>query len=133
MSRLKLLFWCLVVMTLIILFGASNPDFEGMAEARQKFASTGRGDITVVALQDAAKSDYLKGVQLAAEQINDSPDKLLGRKIDIRIEQDGTNFDNSKSTIRRVVADPSVVAVLGHRSSSVAIPASVIYEKSQIL
>jgi ABC-type branched-subunit amino acid transport system substrate-binding protein len=120
-------------MTLIILFGASNPDFEGMAEARQKFASTGRGDITVVALQDAAKSDYLKGVQLAAEQINDSPDKLLGRKIDIRIEQDGTNFENSKSTIRRVVADPSVVAVLGHRSSSVAIPASVIYEKSQML
>ena len=133
MSRLKLLFWCLLVMTLIILFGANNPDFEGMAEARQQFARTSKGDITVVALQDAGRSDYLKGVQLAAEQINDSPEKLLGRSIDIRIEQDGTNFDNSKSTIRRVVADPSVVAVLGHRSSSIAIPASVIYEKSQML
>jgi len=93
-SRVKMLFWTLVVLILFVMFGASNPDFEGMAEARQKFASQDSGDITIVALQDVAKSDYLKGIQLAAEHVNDRPGKLLGRELDVRIEQDGTNFEN---------------------------------------
>lgn len=118
---------------LLISLTACSPDFENLAEQRLSLARKATGPIKVVAVGQEVNSNYIKGVLLAAEEINQSKTKLLGRDINIQVEADGGSFEESKPLIRRIVSDPSVTAVLGHRSSSVAIPASVIYERSQII
>lgn len=116
-----------------IVFSLFEPDFEGMAEARSHYASLNKGDINIVAIEDFAETNYVKGIRLAVEEINSSPQKLLGRNIHLSIAKEGRNFTESKPIIRRIAGNPKVTAVLGHRKSSIAIPASVIYEKSQVI
>lgn len=129
MSVARLLAWLLVCLNL----AACSPDYEQMAQQRLEYARQNKGDIHIVAVQDTYKSNYLNGVLLAAEEINQRPNKLIGRSLNVSIEQDEESFDDTKPTIRRIAADPKVTAVLGHRSSSIAVPASVVYERSQIL
>jgi len=107
-------------------------DYESAAEHRLEYAKKNKGDIVIAVFQDVDKSNYIKGVVLAVEQIQQQGG-LLGRNIKLLIEQDDLDFDSMKSTIRRIAANPKVSAVLGHRSSALAIPASVVYEKSKIL
>jgi ABC-type branched-subunit amino acid transport system substrate-binding protein len=129
MSVARLLAWLMVCLNL----AACSPDYDQMALQRLEYARQNKGDIHIVAVQDTYKSNYLNGVLLAAEEVNKRPDKLLGRTLNVSIEQDGESFDDTKPTIRRIAADPKVTAVLGHRSSGIAVPASVVYERSQIL
>ncbi len=129
MNATRLLVWLIVCLNL----AACSPDYEQMAQQRLDYARQNTGDIHFVAVQDTYKSNYLNGVLLAAEEINQRPNKLMGRSLNVSIEQDGESFDDTKPTIRRIAADPKVTAVLGHRSSSIAVPASVVYERSQIL
>lgn len=126
---IRLLAWLVLCLNL----AACSPDYEGMAQQRMEYARQNKGDIHVVAVQDTYKSNYLNGVLLAAEIINQRPGKLLGRTLNVSIEQDGESFEATKPTIRRIAANPKVTAVLGHRSSSIASPASVVYERSQII
>ena len=128
------LLWRLGALILVISFlAACNPDFSGMAERRQLFARQNTGNIHIVAFQDLQKSSFLQGVLLAVEEVNQRPQKLLGRTLIANIEQDGASFEDIKPTIRRIAANPRITAVLGHRSSRIAVPASVIYERSQII
>lgn len=110
-----------------------SPDFDNMAEQRLGWARKSKGPIKVVAIGKETQSNFIKGVLLAADEINQSKEKLLGRELLIQTEKDGSSFEDSKPLIRRIVADPAVTAVLGHRSSSIAVPASVIYERSQVI
>lgn len=122
----------LVALLAFCLVGCS-PNFELIAQKRMEYARQNQGDIQIVAMQDVYKSKYLNGILLAAEEINQRPNKLLGRTLTIEIEQDGKSFEETKPIIRRIASNPKITAVLGHRSSSIAVPASVIYERSQIL
>jgi len=118
---------------LVLLSGCNNPAYEKMAEKRLSFARENQGDIHIAAIQDLRKSGFLNGVLLAAEEINLRPTKLLGRTLQVQIEPGAANFQESKRTIRRIASNPKITAVIGHRSSKTAIPASVIYERSQII
>ena len=129
MSAIRLLLGLLLGLNLV----ACSPDYEGMAQQRLEYARQNTGDIHIVAMQDTNKSNYLNGVLLATEEINQRPNKLIGRTLNVSIEQDGESFEDSKPTIRRIAANPKITAVLGHRSSSMAVPASVVYERSQII
>lgn len=125
-------FLCLLISLTFLLSGCS-PDFAGMAEKRLKFARVNQGPIQIVAIQDLQKSNYIKGILLASSIINQRPEKLIGRSLKVNIEQEGDDFESVKSTLRRIAANPKVTAVLGHRRSSIAVPASVIYDRSQIV
>ncbi|OQX03150.1 MAG: hypothetical protein BWK73_40490 [Thiothrix lacustris] len=129
MSAIRLLLGLLIGLNLV----ACSPDYESMAQQRLEYARQNTGDIHIVAMQDTNKSNYLNGVLLATEEINQRPNKLIGRSLNVSIEQDGESFEDSKPTIRRIAANPKVTAVLGHRSSSMAVPASVVYERSQVI
>lgn len=133
MTRLQFLKLSVFIIFGFIVFNSFEPDFEGMAESRHHYAGLNKGDIKIVAIQDFAKTNYVKGIRLAVEEINSTPKKLLGRDIQLSIVNEGRNFKESKPLIRRIAGDPEVTAVLGHRKSSIAIPASVIYEKSQVI
>ncbi|MGB3916595.1 MAG: ABC transporter substrate-binding protein [Thiothrix litoralis] len=130
--RRLLLFPILLCLPALWLTGC-NPDYEHMAKQRLAFSKKNQGDIHIAAIQDTNKTAFLNGILLAAEEINQRPGKLLGRNVQVHIEQDGEDFESSKSTIRRITANPKITAVLGHRQSGVVIPASVIYERSQVI
>jgi branched-chain amino acid transport system substrate-binding protein len=121
-----------ILLSILFLSGC-GADFAQMADKRLAYARSNQGDIEIVAIKDIIKTNYIKGVLLAANEINNRPKKLLGRRLKINIEEEGMNFNAVKSTLRRIAANPKITAVLGHPRSSIAIPASVIYEQSNIV
>ncbi len=124
--------WLLPFLLAGLLAGCS-PDFADMAEQRQALIQKSKGDIEIVALRDNSNNSFMNGVLMATDEVNQRPGKLLGRKLKVNIEQDGETLEEAKPIIRRIAANPKITAVIGHRKSSIAIPASVIYEKSQVI
>jgi ABC-type branched-subunit amino acid transport system substrate-binding protein len=123
----------LCLMMLIGSLSACSVDYDDMAEQRLSWARQAKGPIKIIAIGTDTRTNFIKGILLAAEEINLSKEKLLGRELEIQAEKDGGSFEASKPLIRRIVSDPTVTAVLGHRSSSIAMPASVLYERSQVI
>ena len=133
MIRLIKTFPLALIIISTIMLSACNPDFDAMAERRVEMARLNNGEIRVVAIKTRENSTYIKGALLATREINERPGLLIGRPLNLKVESDGKDFEDVKYTIRRIVSDPRVTAVLGHRSSSIAIPASVIYELSNVV
>ena len=113
---------------------ACSPNYAHMAEQRLHYAQNNTNDIEVAVIKNSTSSSYVQGVQLAAELVNQRPGKVLNRNIKLHIKAaDDGDFSNSRSKVLAIAADPRIVAVLGHGNSSIAIPASVIYERSKII
>lgn len=108
-------------------------DYAALAEARDRRAQDTQADIVIAAVADPQRSDYVKGIELAVAQLNERPEKLLGRRVTLRVEQGTGEVDAENAIVQRLVSDDRVVAVLGHRSSAVAIPASVVYEAARVV
>ncbi len=108
-----------------------------MATDRIEYAKNNdknKGDIGVAVIQNGVTDAYVNGVKLAAEHINQRDDKLLNRRLRLSIRApDEGGFEDNRSKILNVAGDPTVVAILGHGRSTVAIPASVIYEQSKLV
>lgn len=115
-----------------LLLNACNVDYEAMAQQRTQYAEKEQGEIIIVAIEDFVRKDYIKGISLAVDEVNQKKG-LLGRPLKLQIEQSEPSFAAAKSTIRRITANPKVSVVMGHTNEDVAIPASAIYEKSQVL
>lgn len=121
----------LIILLSTIFISACSPDFIAMSERRVKIAQSNTGDIKIVAIQSFKKSSYINGILLAKKEINQKA--KLDRHLTIQVERESSNFKNSKYMIERIVSNPRVTAVLGHRTSAVSIPASAIYEQSQVI
>lgn len=125
-----------VALLLVALFVWSHwpgPDYATMAEARDRRAQDTRGDIVIAAVRDPQQTDYVKGIELAVAQLNERPEKLLGRRVRLRIEQGSADPVAENALVHRLADDDEVVAVLGHRSSAVAVPASLVYEAARVV
>ncbi len=122
---------------LTISCAACSPDYEKMAAERIEYARNNdknKGDISIAVIQNAFTDAYLNGVKLATEHINQRDGKLSGRRLRLSLRApDNGGFEENRNKILNVADDPTVVAVLGHGRSSVAIPASVIYEQSKLV
>lgn len=129
MKHLRVLSFLLITMTTL---AACNADYEAMAKERLKYARKHRGPIVVGVMINEDPSFY-QGVELAAKEINQHPHKLLGRPVILQKELEYDTIEDTIPSIQRITANPRVVAVLGHGKSEVAIPASAIYERSQVL
>ena len=121
-----------VVIAVLALAGC-GVDYDDLAKHRLEYAKGGRGDIYVAAIEESWSASYLDGIRLAIDQINARPGKLLGRNVRLLVKEGVPNFDDSLPNILKIAKNPKVTAVLGHRRSVVAVPASVIYEASQII
>ena len=117
----------------LFLLEGCNVDYEAMARHRAEYARINQGEIVIAAIQDADKINYIKGISLAIEEVNQSKNKLLGRPLKLHLEQSNDNFKSAKSVIRRITNNPKISVVLGHTKDEVVLPASAIYEKSQLL
>jgi branched-chain amino acid transport system substrate-binding protein len=110
-----------------------GPDYATMAEDRDRRAQDTRGDIVIAAVHDPQQSDYVRGIELAVAQLNERPDRLLGRRVRLRVEQGSTDPVTENTLVHQIAGDPDVVAVLGHRASSLAVPASLVYEAARVV
>jgi branched-chain amino acid transport system substrate-binding protein len=125
-----------VALLLVALFVWSHwpeADYAALAQARDRQALDAKADIVVAAVADPQQSDYIKGIELAVAQLNERPEKLLGRRVTLRIEQGTAEVAAENRIVQRLVDDDRVMAVLGHRSSSVAVPASLVYEAARVV
>lgn len=123
----------LVCIMLILLLAGCGQSFESMAQKRDDFARNGDGRIVIAVFDDIPGNGYLDGIRLAVDQLNTSDEGLLGRYVELLVQPGGDDFDALRGDVRDIAANPQVTAVLGHRKSSVAVPASVIYEAAQIM
>jgi len=95
-------------------------------------------DTIVIGVAWADKdASFVKGAKLAEKEINDDGG-VLGRTLELLIKE-GEGKISDKLTLRQkqditvevarsFAANPSVVAVTGHRFSSQAVPASIVYK-----
>jgi len=127
LSRIFTFIICLFVLA------ACTVDYEAMAKHRIEYAKMNQGEIVIAAIQDSDDSHYIRGISLAIEEINQSKNRLLGRPLKLQLEQGYSDFKSAKSMIRRITDNPKISVVLGHTKDEVVLPASVIYEKSQLL
>ena len=124
--------WSFVLAFSVLLLTGCGPFYEGMAEARTAYAHAGEGNIVIAVIDDPSDPSYLDGVRLAADRLNASGG-LLERPVELLVSPGSDDFDAMLPTVQRIVRNPRVIAVLGHKRSSVAVPASVIYEQARVL
>lgn len=108
-------------------------DYTGLAERRLDNAEHLNSPTVVGVVWPWSGDLFQEGIELALSEINDHPDKLLGFPLEVRYFEDSLDFSHARSTIRHIARNPELVAVIGHREPEVAIPASLIYQRSQLL
>jgi branched-chain amino acid transport system substrate-binding protein len=72
------------------------------------------------------------GAQLAATE-SSARLRLAGIRLEIVTFDDKNTVADAQAIAKKLVADPTVIAVLGHRSSGVTIAASEIYEAAKLV
>ncbi|MBI3021421.1 MAG: branched-chain amino acid ABC transporter substrate-binding protein [Candidatus Omnitrophica bacterium] len=77
--------------------------------------------------------DMLRGAQLAIEHANSQGPILPGIRLELVALDDQRNPTQAVAVAKRLVADPDVVAVVGHLNSSCTMPASAIYHQARLL
>lgn len=84
------------------------------------------GDQSVVGV------DIKRGAELALEQLA-GPLTEMGFKVELAPFDDQANPDTGVANAKRIVADPAILAVVGHYNSGVQIPSSEVYHTSGLV
>ncbi|MCP4349198.1 MAG: ABC transporter substrate-binding protein [Desulfobacterales bacterium] len=101
-------------------------------EERGERAAESKGDIVVGAVYTSTYSNFfLEGVRMAVEEINQAGG-VSGRKLKLITYDDKDDVSTGKKVAMKLARNKDVIAVVGHGTSTIAIPASVIYEKTGI-
>jgi branched-chain amino acid transport system substrate-binding protein len=144
----KNIFLCLLLFSLL---SACNDPYSHSRKTRNELAQKEEIDIVIGIAWGTGRNKqtntgdfFINGLELAVNEINKQPEGVYkNRKITLKLN-DGEAKINSKmrsyrqqqivrNVARSFAADPQVVAVIGHRSSSYAIPASITYKYHDIL
>lgn len=118
----------LLSLLFIFLSACSKP-----GEKRDIKASKGKGVIVIGAVLPVNTDDlFLDGFKLAVEELNERGG-ILGRKIKVVYRDDKFSYEKGRKIAKKFADNPDVVAVIGHITSNVAVPVSVIYEHNKIV
>ncbi|MCJ7593448.1 MAG: ABC transporter substrate-binding protein, partial [Desulfobacterales bacterium] len=119
------------LLTALLFLGCENPNLKSHKQ-RVRFAEKGQGYVAVaVVWPKESNLLFLKGVELAVEEVNREGGVLHRELRPIFFDEDadlGKEFNTKK-----VTANPRIVAVIGHRHSNVAISASIGYQYSGLI
>jgi branched-chain amino acid transport system substrate-binding protein len=77
-------------------------------------------------------ADIKNGAQLALEQLSD-PLVKMGFKVELAPYDDQGNPDTGVANAKSIVADPAILAVIGHYNSGVQIPSSEEYHAAGLV
>jgi branched-chain amino acid transport system substrate-binding protein len=78
-------------------------------------------------------ADMLNGAMLAVEHANAQGPVLPGQRLALYPLDDQRNPTQAVTAAKKLVADPDIVAVIGHLNSSCTMPASAIYHQARVL
>ena len=123
-----------IILSLIIISSCYFPNNKEEREEAARLADEKQKDIVIVLVRTNTKDNlFLEGAQLAITELNDLGGVLTDRKIIPLIRDDVGQADVGQKIAREMAYNLDVIAVIGHRYSSVAIPASITYEKNGIV
>src|SRR3989338_2591156 len=77
--------------------------------------------------------DMLGGARLAVEQVQAGGELVPGYRVALVALDDQRNPTQAVSAAKKLVADPDVVAVVGHLNSPCPLPASAVYQQAGLL
>jgi branched-chain amino acid transport system substrate-binding protein len=122
MTKMKFSMFSTVVLTglALAISGPVNAAEKAIKVATQSPLS---GDQSVVGV------DIKRGAELALEQLG-GPLAKMGFKVELAPFDDQANPDTGVANAKRIVSDPSILAVVGHYNSGVQIPSSEVYHSS---
>lgn len=131
-NRLKWVLWSVALLGALVISGCSSdtaPD-----QIREKTLGSSSNEVIVGAVWPFEKQNeqFREGLQLALEQIN-KEGVLGGKKIKLLEMDDGASTTKGMAIAQQFADNPSVSAVIGHRGSSVTVPASRIYANAGIV
>lgn len=111
----------------LILLVSCGREYDDVKNERTK--TINKSDtINIAVIWDKGVKDFMlvEGVQLAANEINEKGG-LFGKKFKIKVYY-SKNDTHEQKLAKKVAKDTSIAAVIGHRLSANAIPASITYE-----
>lgn len=110
--------------------GARSP-----SEERSLRAARGKGDVVIAAVwpwELRKELRYGDGLDMAVDELNGAGG-VLGRKVRLVRYDDKESVDEGRVVAERIVADPEIVAVIGHLQSYVTVPAAAVYDLSGLV
>ncbi|MFA6012746.1 MAG: ABC transporter substrate-binding protein [Desulfobacteraceae bacterium] len=119
---------CLIVAMTAMISACSGSD--NPAENRAKTALKSTGDILIGAASPWSEKRNLlwEGISMAVEEINQGGGLLNGRDIRIVKGDDNSDLTTGQMVAQSFADNEDIVAVLGHSSSYVSIPVSIMYQ-----
>lgn len=124
----------LLILASLFLIGCER-SYRAMARERAEYAvNATQGPIFLAVIEDhdPNRRDYVQGARLAVQKINENGG-VLGRPLAIQLFQGAETYDESLPVIRSITSNPRISTVMGHRTSSVSVPASAVYEAAEVL
>lgn len=125
---------CIIWLGLLIVNASRTEKMRyGAARLRADRARHARGPILIgVGGCDGPYSQVLDGIQLACDSLN-SKGGVLGRTIELVPRDDKQSVIQGRQVAQGFSDNPDIIAVIGHPTSAVSIPASIIYQYYGIL
>lgn len=106
---------------------------ESLPDKRSRRIANQNGDILIACVDSSSAPSFFKeGVSMRVEEIN-ARGGILDRKLKVLFFDDAGEERAGEKVARDIAANPDISAVIGHRNSNVAIPASITYEENGIL
>jgi len=121
------------IFTMVFLLGASCDTYKSLAEKRAEKAGKAPQKIVIGIVGSSTTSTFFKeGVKLALKEI-DEQGGLLGKPVAPLFYDDKDSVDQAREIAEKLAKNTDVIAVVGHLSSRIALPASITYQKSGLL
>lgn len=124
--------FCFIVV-ILFLFAVSCDSYKTLSEERANRAD-GLNKEIVIGIVDSSTTPtfFTQGVKLAIKELNEQGG-LLGKPVKALFYDEKESVRKGQDIAREIANNTDVIAVVGHCSSDIAIPVSVIYEKSGVL
>lgn len=124
-------FWIWIA-ALLLAAGCSGET--NVVEDRARSAASGDGDILIGAAWpfSTRNEGFREGLELAAEQLNGAGG-VLGRPLRLVLEDDHATVTGGLAVAQKLAENTEIMAVIGHRSSAITVPAASIYERAGLL
>jgi branched-chain amino acid transport system substrate-binding protein len=118
---------CVMALALLVT-GCTQSD--NPAENRARIALKSKGDILIGAASSWAAHENLlwEGIVLAVDEVNRNGGLLNGRKVRIVQGDDKGDLTTGQIVAQSFADNENIVAVIGHTSSYISIPVSIMYQ-----
>lgn len=120
-----------LLLALAVLAGCNNPTASNVQTAGSQAAGT---EIKIAAVwpYTSRVTHFWEGIQLAIEEINGSGG-VLGRRLRAVRYDDQSSVTEGMAIAQTLAEDSTLLAVIGHRNSFVALPAAEVYDRAGLI